>query len=123
MERICISTQTHYSGDSKMSNIYYSPEDFGLKIVNSIDFDEDYGFDMIVVWETLEGDKRLYWATDSGCSCPSPFEDFHSFDMLEPLNRHTWDNFERAVMSGYNGRTADKEAFIRQVKKEYRLIK
>jgi hypothetical protein len=105
-----------------MSNIYYNPEAFDLKIVDSVDFADGYDFDMIVVWKTLDG-ERMYWAHDSGCSCPSPFEDYNSIDALEVLNRHTWDNFERAVRDAYRGQTADKDAFIRLVKKEYKLIK
>jgi hypothetical protein len=57
-----------------MSNVYYNPEDFGLEVVGSVDVGEMYEFDMFVVFrETATG--RIGYATDSGCSCPSPFED------------------------------------------------
>lgn len=63
------------------SNIYYSPEKFGLETVGDIDFDDDYGFDIFVVWrETATG--RLGYGEDSGCSCPSPFEDFTPEDIV-----------------------------------------
>lgn len=53
-------------------NLYYNPEDFGVKQV----FDTDkssgmYQFDQFVIWQGLD---RYYWASDAGCSCPSPFE-------------------------------------------------
>lgn len=58
-----------------MSNIYYSPEDHGLEVLASLDISEpDYSFDLLVVWK--DADSRLYYAEDSGCSCPCPFEDF-----------------------------------------------
>lgn len=36
---------------------------------------EAWQFDMFDVWYI--GDQ-LYWGADSGCSCPSPYEDFHT---------------------------------------------
>lgn len=55
-------------------NIYYSPEKFGLEVVGSFDWrDCDYEFDMLVVWK--EGRGKYWVGEDSGCSCPSPFED------------------------------------------------
>ena len=58
-----------------MSNIYYNPEAFGLEIVGDIEWsDGRYQFDLTVVFrDVLSGD--LFYAEDSGCSCPSPFED------------------------------------------------
>ena len=56
------------------SNVYYSPEKFGLEEVGQIEWSEpDYSFDTTVVWKDEEG--NFYQARDSGCSCPSPFED------------------------------------------------
>jgi len=67
-------------------NPYYSPEKCGLTLVDSIDDAEaNYSFDIVAVWvDNLTG--RMYWASDSGCSCPSPFEEFHS---LEDMGRLT----------------------------------
>lgn len=67
------------------SNIYYSPEKFDLAPLAELELSEpDYSFDTLVVWRhTKTG--RLYWAHDSGCSCPSPFEDYTSIDMLNEL--------------------------------------
>lgn len=56
-------------------NIYYSPEQYGLETVGQVDWsDEPYQFDMTVVWRRV-ADGQLFYASDSGCSCPSPFED------------------------------------------------
>jgi hypothetical protein len=56
-------------------NIYYSPEKFGLETVGEIDFSSGcYEFDLTVAWKD-SGTGKLFYAQDSGCSCPSPFED------------------------------------------------
>ena len=76
---------------------FNQPEKFGLTIVHQVDDpDACYSFDMIVLWRHDETGS-LYWAQDSGCSCPSPFEDFTSLDALELLTDDTWAKFEAAV--------------------------
>lgn len=57
-----------------MYDIYCSPEKFGLTIVAEWDFsDRSYCFDKRVVWRNMR--EELLTARESGCSCPSPFED------------------------------------------------
>jgi hypothetical protein len=55
-------------------NAYYNPEAHSLTIFGEADAGGSYHFDKFVVWKTSEGD--YIWGTDSGCSCPSPFEEF-----------------------------------------------
>jgi hypothetical protein len=64
-------------------DVYYQPEAFDLVPVAELALTEpDYSFDIVMVWRhTPTGE--LYWAQDSGCSCPSPFEDYTSLDKLE----------------------------------------
>lgn len=63
-------------------NVYYSPEYFGLTAVGEIEWtDEEYQFDMTAAWVDASG--RYFWADDSGCSCPAPFENFHSLSDLQ----------------------------------------
>lgn len=57
-----------------MSNVYYNPGEFGLTTVGEIDAGGGYEFDTFAVWQD-NGTGRLWYAEDSGCSCPSPFED------------------------------------------------
>lgn len=53
---------------------YYSPEDSGLRTIGEVDWsDGDYQFDLTVVWQRKDG--TFVYGEDSGCSCPSPFED------------------------------------------------
>lgn len=54
-------------------NVYYNPEDYGLEIVRSVNVADGWDFDLLVVWVSLDG-SRLYYAHDSGCSCPTPFD-------------------------------------------------
>ena len=70
-----------------MSNPYYNPEEFGLEIVGEFDWSEpDYSFDFCVVWKAKRGE---YWiGNDSGCSCPSPFENYYEINQLDgPYNK------------------------------------
>lgn len=55
------------------SNVYSNPENVGLEIVGTLDASEAYEFDiLLVVRDVATG--RVYLDTDSGCSCPTPFE-------------------------------------------------
>lgn len=68
-----------------MSNIYYNPEHFGLEIVAQIEYSSGcYEFDTRVVWKQ-KSSRKCFTARDSGCSCPTPFEDYHMGN-IEPLN-------------------------------------
>jgi hypothetical protein len=56
-------------------SLLYSPEYYGVEIVANFDaYEANYSFDILVVVRDLETGK-LYAAADSGCSCPTPFED------------------------------------------------
>lgn len=45
--------------------------------------DEPYQFDVIGLWRDAEG--RFYLGTDSGCSCPMPWESHTEDDLTGPL--------------------------------------
>lgn len=71
--------------DDKYTSVYSNPEKFGLKVlIEKEDPEAFYSFEMVIVWEDANG--KLYWASDSGCSCPSPFENYTT---LESLNTGT----------------------------------
>lgn len=62
-------------------NIAYYPEKWGLEVVGLLnDPHANYSFDDLYVWQHEDG--RLFWTTDSGCSCPGPLEDVRSLDDL-----------------------------------------
>jgi len=86
-------------------NIYYDPQDFLLTPIGEIEWSSgSYEFDLTVVWKREDG--RFVYAEDSGCSCPSPFEDTSPSDLIvlpksgalnalkehcESRNADTWD--------------------------------
>lgn len=99
-------------------NPYYSPERCGLEIFESIDTAGSYEFDMFVVWKKLD-DNTLWWDTDSGCSCPSPFDD-HGHD-LKPITEETWHGFKEALKNHYNITKSDINDITRKVKEFLKL--
>jgi hypothetical protein len=85
------------------NNLYYHPEVHGLEKIAEHDFSSgSYEFDYRVVWADKKG--RLFTARDSGCSCPSPFEDYdQGIESLERLTSFTVlaDEYKEAVKEGY----------------------
>lgn len=55
----------------------------GLAEIGQVDFSDGcYQFDYTTLW--LHTDTGRFWmADDSGCSCPSPYEDLTSGDLTE----------------------------------------
>lgn len=45
---------------------------------------EEYSFDYLGIWVESEG---IYLSTDSGCSCPMPWESHTLDDLTGPLTR------------------------------------
>jgi len=68
-------------------DVYHSPEKFGLELIATVDHGASYEFDIFAVWTDNNKDnnpdgQKVYYATDSGCSCPSPFENYDSMETL-----------------------------------------
>lgn len=69
-------------------NPYYEPEKMALQMVAFDEQDMCYAFNTLCFWATDDG--KVYTAKDSGCSCPTPFEDHdHSTrdEVLQSLER------------------------------------
>ena len=71
--------QTH-----EFDSLYGSPESWGLEVVGEVDSGGDYEFDKTCVWRH-KSSGALFWAHDSGCSCPLPFENYSSLMELDTL--------------------------------------
>lgn len=56
------------------TNPYYTPEATGLVTVGAIDTAGSYEFNIIAVWHKPET-GQVFIASDSGCSCPVPFDE------------------------------------------------
>lgn len=73
--------------------------------VGEIEWSEPcYSFDTTCVWKDAEG--TLYWASDSGCSCPSPFEDFTD---LSQLTKGTFWDLEKELKGHSYWSDSDRE--------------
>jgi hypothetical protein len=96
-----------------MANPYYNPEPLGLVIVDTLEAGECYEFDTLVVWRHVDS-GRLYWAHDSGCSCPTPFENYHSIEDLEEITAASWPSFESWVR-GMVVPATERQDLLRQV--------
>lgn len=82
-------------------NPYYNPEKCGLSIFECINTAGSYEFDIFCIWEKND-DNTLWWDSDSGCSCPSPFDiGDHGHD-LKPITTETFYNFQEALKNHYN---------------------
>lgn len=80
------------------NSVYGSPEKFGLEVVGHVEDPQAcYSFDDLIVWRHEDG--RLFYATDAGCSCPSPFEDYRSIESLTPIvdTAESWASFQKDV--------------------------
>lgn len=68
-------------------NVYYNPEAYGLKKVADIELSAPfYSYDTLAIWQNPET-KLFYLGTDSGCSCPTPFESYNGIpDLTGPLS-------------------------------------
>lgn len=101
-----------------MGNIYYSPEKFGLEVVGELEYsDAYYQFDTRVVWRHKES-GQFYTARDSGCSCPTPFEDYTSIESLEPLDLVALEREAREeVREGYSdSKISDYQRLVEKVR-------
>ena len=79
------------------SNIYYHPEKHGLTVIDSLEHSSGfYEFDTHIAWVHTDG--RVFLAHDSGCSCPTPFENYESLDDLTQVTSENLDEIEKAVM-------------------------
>ncbi len=99
---------------TQMSNVYSDPEYLGLEIIEALDEEGlGYEFNTLCVWKDKEG--NLYFATDSGCSCPSPFEDYNSIDSLERITKANFDVFEKVVHE-FPAKADESKSLIDKVK-------
>jgi len=90
--------------------VYYNPEKFGLKTVAELNLSPPaYSFDLLVVWERLS-DGQLLYGTDSGCSCPAPFEGQGVNDLAE----FSWTAIQEVFDREYNALDAAEVAAFKQ---------
>lgn len=92
------------------------PQKFGLELVADMDLrDGPYEFDIVAVWRDLET-GGLYYGTDSGCSCPVPFEGLSKSDLVS-LNANNFMSF-RDLLLERAGNPADASEFVLRIRQE-----
>lgn len=93
-------------------DVYNSPGKYGLDSVGCVEWhDEPYSFNLTGTWRD-PATGVLYWADDSGCSCPSPFEDYTDRESLttgtpDELGAHLAGRLEGATSGSAAGAVAD----------------
>ena len=102
-----------------MSNIYFSPEDLGLTVIDEIDREnQSYSFDSMIVWKDKDG--YLYYAEDNGCSCPLPYENETIETIVRIINI---EDFETHLKNWFhempNGIESDLHGFLRNIKDNF----
>jgi hypothetical protein len=103
-----------------MDDVYSSPEKFGLTTIAQLDDDlANYSFDMVVAWKHSDG--SIYWGQDSGCSCPSPFEEFTGLEMLSRAAPDLLD-LQQAVENHHTHSAEDARRFMEAVRSERQHI-
>lgn len=88
----------------------------GAEILGEIELSEPcYSFDTLVV---LRNDQGYYLATDSGCSCPSPFENYNSLaDATGPLTADQAREETTSLWEGGYGGGYDRAAYTALLEK------
>ena len=92
-----------------------NPEAMGLKIIDILENSSHHDFDTHMVWRHQDG--TFYWGHDSGCSCPTPFEDYQIGDGLLELT--DFPSFSDMIMN-YEGKSTmgERMKFLQEVEKE-----
>lgn len=99
-------------------NIAYDSEKFGLKELYNIDHADCYEFDTLMIWQHEDG--TLYYAQDSGCSCPTPFEEYKDLKDLNVITNDTFYNFKECLK---NHRGVDMAEFLEVSAEIEKLLK
>lgn len=70
----------------------YGDKSWGVAVAELNDPEACYDFHDVVVWRKADG--SFVWASDAGCSCPTPFEDTTEADLTPvSLRDDEWDRF------------------------------
>lgn len=87
-------------------NPSYNPESLGLDTIAEVDYsDGNYVYDTRIVWKSYH-DGLFYTARDSGCSCPTPFENYNTIESLDRLDFATLEEevrHEKRMIARYVG--------------------
>jgi len=97
-------------------NPYYEPEKCGLELFAVVDTGGSYEFDIFAIWLKLD-DNTLWWDTDCGCSCPSPFDNSDHGHDLKQVTKEDFHSFDEALKNHYNISAGEYSETSMKVKK------
>jgi hypothetical protein len=103
------------------NNLYYNPEKELLRVVAELnEKNMSYEFNTFMVWEhRITGD--MYFAMDTGCSCPTPFENYKTIDQLTKVREI--DQIYTALISWASGMSREDrpmtDEFMRAVRRSW----
>lgn len=66
-------------------NPYYNPDKLGLELLSFDEPDMSYEYNTLCFWKTENG--LIFTASDSGCSCPTPFENYEGETQKEVIQQ------------------------------------
>lgn len=89
--------------------MYYSKISDKFVPVAEVSLSEpDWSFDLLGIWKTEDG---YYLSTDSGCSCPTPWESHTDDDLTGPLTASQAREEATSLWKGAYGGEYAPEAF------------
>ena len=110
-------------------NPYYNPQELELELISFDEPDLSYEYNTLCFWATKDG--QIYSASDSGCSCPTPFEEYDvptTEELLPLLERvgtveQAESIFESWTDRGYGNKlpNSDKQELVNWVKSILKL--
>lgn len=97
-------------------NPYSNPANCGLELLAVAEDNEPWQFDICALWRDIVS-GRFFMGSDSGCSCPSPFENVRGVgDLTEVTDRG---QARAYLVSGSPNYTADSTYAMLRAIEEY----
>lgn len=99
-------------------SIYSHPKCFDLEIIGDIELDNNsYEFNIVAFfWDDKE--KKVYALSDSGCSCPMPFEDLTREDLVLINSKQEASSYT-PIHTGYGNTDVEERARLLSKVEEY----
>ncbi len=94
--------------------IQSNPEKYGFTLIAELEFGGSYDFDTHLVFMNHLG--LVYYVQDSGCSCPTPFDDINGVDDMELITLEGFEGFRSHIMGLPDGTIGEKHNFVQMVK-------
>jgi hypothetical protein len=107
-------------------NPHYSGDKLDLEVVTLDQPDLSYEYNTLIFVRPKGTKGQVYWAQDSGCSCPTPFEQYEGTtqaEVLEKMSRVRGPYDALIIFNGwrsrYNGPFLPEEAFPEKTLREW----